>query len=194
MKPGQPSGPSITLGELSRRLAPGSKLLAGREPHLAVEGYFNTDHTTFPYGIHLAVVRVDKDTGLSTVERFMVAYDVGRAVNPALVEGQLVGGCVQGLGGALLEEFDYDTNGQPLATTFADYLIPTIAEVPKIEVLLTEDAPSPFHPLGLKGAGEGGINGVGAAIASAIGDALGKPLAVTQLPVTPMRVREMLRD
>ncbi len=106
----------------------------------------------------------------------------------------MVGGCVQGLGGALFEEFDYDENGQPLATTFADYMLPTIAEIPEIEVLLTEDAPSQFHPLGLKGAGEGGINGVGAAIASAISDALGKPTAVTQLPVTPMRVREMLRD
>lgn len=193
MKRGNPGGPSITLGELSKRMAPGSKLLAGREPHLAVEGFFNTDHTTFPYGIHLAVVRVDVETGISTVERFMVAYDVGRAVNPALVEGQLVGGCVQGIGGALFEEFDYDANGQPLATTFADYLIPTIAEVPRIEVLLTEDAPSPFHPLGLKGAGEGGINGVGAAIASAISNAIGRPSAVKQLPVTPMRLRALLR-
>ena len=193
MKRGNPGGPTITLAALSKRLQPGSKILAGREPHLAAEGYFNTDHTVFPYGIHLAVVRIDRETGKAEVERFMVAYDVGRAVNPAMVEGQLVGGCVQGLGGALYEEFDYDAQGQPLATTFADYLLPTMGEVPQIEVLLTEDAPSPHHPLGLKGAGEGGINGVGAAIASAIDDALQIPGAVTRLPVTPQRMREILR-
>ena len=192
MKRGNPGGPSISLGDLSRRLVPGAKLLGGREPHLAAEGYFNTDHTVFPYGIHLAAVRIDKETGQTKVERFMVAYDVGRAVNPAMVEGQLAGGCVQGLGGALYEEFDYDEHGQPLAVTFADYLIPTVREVPKIEVLLTEDAPSPFHPLGIKGAGEGGINGVGAAIASAIDDALQMPGAVTRLPVTPQRLKDIL--
>ena len=122
----------------------------------------------------------------------MGAYEVGRAVNTAMVKGQLAGGCVQGLGGALYEEFDYDEHGQPLAVTFADYLIPTVREVPKIEVLLTEDAPSPFHPLGIKGAGEGGINGVGAAIASAIDDALQMPGAVTRLPVTPQRLKDIL--
>jgi carbon-monoxide dehydrogenase large subunit len=193
MKRGAPSGPTVTLAELSKKLAPGAKILRGRDPHLSAEGFYNTDHTVFPYGIHLAVVRVDRDTGLTAVERFMVAYDVGRAVNPAMVEGQLVGGCVQGLGGALYEEFDYDKRGEPLSVTFADYLMPTVREVPKIEVLLTEDAPSPHHPLGLKGAGEGGINGVGAAIAAAIDDALGMPGAVTQLPVTPQRMKEILK-
>jgi carbon-monoxide dehydrogenase large subunit/6-hydroxypseudooxynicotine dehydrogenase subunit gamma len=193
MKRGMPGGPTVTLADLAKKMTPGAKLLRGREPHLAVEGFYNTDHTVFPYGIHLAVVRVDRETGKAAVERFMVAYDVGRAVNPAMVEGQLVGGCVQGLGGALYEEFDYDSRGEPLSVTFADYLVPTIREVPKIEVLLTEDAPSPHHPLGLKGAGEGGINGVGAAIASAIDDALGMPGAVKQLPVTPQRMREILK-
>jgi carbon-monoxide dehydrogenase large subunit/6-hydroxypseudooxynicotine dehydrogenase subunit gamma len=186
-------GPSITLAEIARRIAPGSKLLRGRAPQLAAHGWYNTDHTVFPYGLHLAVVRIDRDTGRIAVERFMVAYDVGRAVNPMLIEGQLVGGCVQGLGGALSEEFSYDRNGEPLAVTLADYLMPTLHEVPDVEVLLTEDAPSPHHPLGLKGAGEGGINGVGGVIASAIDDALGMPGAVTQLPMSPQRVRELLR-
>jgi CO/xanthine dehydrogenase Mo-binding subunit len=99
---------------------------------------------------------------------------------------------VQGLGGALFEEFLYDESGTPLSVTFADYMQPTAHEVPQVEFLLTEDAPSPLNPLGLKGAGEGGINPVGATIASAIDDAIGVPGAVTQLPVTPQRLREIL--
>jgi CO/xanthine dehydrogenase Mo-binding subunit len=190
---GNKSGPSITLGEVAKRIAPGSKLLRGRPPQLAAHGWYNTDHTVFPYGVHLAVVRVDGETGQVVVERFMVAYDVGRAVNPMMIAGQLVGGCAQGLGGALLEEYVYDKSGEPLAVTFADYLMPTLRDVPDIEVLLTEDAPSPHHPLGLKGAGEGGINGAGGVIASAIDDALQMPGAVTQLPMTPQRMRELLR-
>jgi carbon-monoxide dehydrogenase large subunit len=186
-------GPSISLGDIAKRIAPGSKLLRGRDPQLAAHGWYNTDHTVFPYGVHLAVVRVDRETGKIAVERFMVAYDVGRAVNPLLIEGQLVGGCVQGLGGALSEEFVYDESGEPLSATFADYLMPTLHEVPDVEVLLTEDAPSPRHPLGLKGAGEGGINGAGGVIASAIDDALRMPGAITRLPVTPQRIRELLR-
>src|SRR5262249_56781962 len=118
-------GPSITLAEIAKRVAPGSKFLRGRPPQLAAHGWYNTPHTVFPYGAHLAVVRVDRDTGKVEVERFMVAYDVGRAVNPMLVTGQLVGGCAQGLGGALLQEFVYDATAQPLSATFADYLIPT---------------------------------------------------------------------
>jgi aerobic carbon-monoxide dehydrogenase large subunit len=188
------TGPSITLAEIAKRIAPGSKLLRGRTPQLAAHGWFNTNHTVFPYGVHLAVVRVDRETGHVAVERFLIGYDVGRAVNPMMIEGQLVGGCVQGLGGALYEEFVYDEKGEPLSSTLADYLMPTARETPDFEVLLTEDAPSPLHPLGLKGAGEGGINGAGGVIASAIDDALGMPGAVTQLPVTPQRLRKLLRE
>ncbi len=148
---------------------------------------------TYPYGVHVAVVSVDTETGAVKVERYLIAYDVGRAVNPLLVEGQLVGGFAQGLGGALSEEFVYDSRGEPLSTTFADYLVPTAGEVPPVDVLITEDAPSPRNPLGLKGAGEGGINAVGAAIASAIDDALGRPGAICRLPVTPARLRELIR-
>jgi CO/xanthine dehydrogenase Mo-binding subunit len=189
----KPRGPTITLGDIAKRLAPGSKVLGGRQPGLWAEEFFNPKDTVFPYGVHLAVVKVDPGTGGVTVERFMVAYDVGRAVNPAMVEGQLVGGCLQGLGGALYEEFIYDDQGQPLAATLADYLLPTLGEAPDIEVLITEDAPSPLNPLGVKSAGEGGINGVGAAIAGAIGDAIGRPGAIRRMPVTPQRLRDILR-
>jgi CO/xanthine dehydrogenase Mo-binding subunit len=176
-----PLGPSITLGELASR------------QDLGAEGWFRTEHMAYPYGIHVAVVTIDKDTGAIKVERYLIAYDVGRAVNPMLVEGQLVGGFAQGLGGAVSEEFVYDENGAPVSTTFADYLMLTAHEVPPVDVLLTEDAPSPLNPLGLKGAGEGGVNAVGAAIASAIDDALELPGAITSLPVTPARLRELIR-
>ncbi|MDE0196296.1 MAG: xanthine dehydrogenase family protein molybdopterin-binding subunit [bacterium] len=157
------------------------------------EATFNTEHMTYPYGAHAAVVRVDEGTGGVTVERYVVAYDVGRAVNPMLVEGQIIGGVAQGIGGALLELFAYDSDGQPLATSFMDYLMPTVAEQPPVEVLLSEDAPSPLNPLGLKGAGEGGTTACGAAIAAAIDDAIGRPGAVTSLPATPELVRSLLR-
>jgi CO/xanthine dehydrogenase Mo-binding subunit len=194
LRKGMPSGPSLDLGEIAQKLGPGSELLKGRPPGLAAEGWFSTEHMTYPYGVHAAVVAIDRETGAVEVERYLIAYDVGRAVNPMLIEGQLVGGFAQGLGGALFEEFCYDDRGEPLSTTFADYLVPTAREVAAAEVLITEDAPSPRNPLGLKGAGEGGVNAVGAAIASAIDDALGQPGAVTRLPVSPARLRALLRN
>ncbi|HEY7661537.1 MAG TPA: xanthine dehydrogenase family protein molybdopterin-binding subunit [Xanthobacteraceae bacterium] len=188
----QAAGPSISLGEIARHLEPTSKTLGDREPGLSAEGWFRVKHQVYPYGIHFAVVRVDRDTGGVAVERYMIAYDIGRAINPALVKGQIVGGFAQGLGGALLEEFTYSERGDPLATTFADYLMPTAQETPAVEVMLREDYVSPLNPLGIKGAGESGITGVGAAIASAIDAAIGMPGAVTQLPVSPQRLKAIL--
>jgi aerobic carbon-monoxide dehydrogenase large subunit len=188
----RPEGPSMTLGEIAAQLAPTSKTLGARAPGLAAEGWFRTRHQVYPYGIHLAVVKVDRDTGGVAVERYLIAYDIGRAINPALVNGQIVGGFAQGLGGALLEEFTYNERGDPLATTLADYLLPALRETPAVEVMLCEDYESPLNPLGIKGAGESGITGVGAAIASAIDDAIGIPGAVTQIPVTPQRLTRIL--
>lgn len=178
------SGGEATFAEIARSEA----------GPLEAEGWFHADHMNYPYGIHVAAVRVDTETCGIRVERYLVAYDVGRAINPLLLEGQLAGGAVQGIGGALFEEFVYDEAGQPLAASFADYLIPTMAEVPPIEVLLREDAPSPLNPLGVKGAGEGGINAAGAAIAAAVDDALGVPGAVTRLPITPSCLHRLLRE
>ena len=176
------AGPSMPLGDLSR----------GRE-RLAGEGFFEYHHMVYPYGVHIAQVRIDDATGAVAVERYFVAYDVGRAVNPMLIEGQIAGGVAQGLGGALYEDFRYDENGEPLSVSFADYLMPTAREIPRVEILLTEDCPSPLNALGLKGAGEGGANAVGAAIAAAIDDALGRPGAITALPVTPQRLRTLMQ-
>ncbi len=175
-------GPSMPLAELARAL-----------PHaLSAEDTFESSHMVYPYGVHIAVVRVDAETSGIAIERYMMAYDIGKAVNPKLVEGQIAGGFAQGVGGALYEEFLYDDSGEPLSVTFADYLMPTAREIPETSIILSEDAPSPLNPLGLKGAGEGGVNPVGAAIASAIDDALQRPGAVTQLPVTPQRLKRLL--
>jgi carbon-monoxide dehydrogenase large subunit len=185
----QTDGPSITLGEVARALAASGKANTG----LCADGWFHSDHMNYPYGIHIAVAAVDRETGGVALERYVVAYDIGRAVNPMLIEGQIVGGVLQGLGGTLYEDFRYDERGEPLSVTFADYLIPTAREAPPVEVIISEDAPSPLNALGLKGAGEGGANAVGAAVAAAIDAAIGMPGAVTELPVTPQRLRQILR-
>jgi carbon-monoxide dehydrogenase large subunit len=176
------AGPSMPLAELARAIPGG----------LSAEDTFESTHMVYPYGVHVAVVRVDADTGGAAIERYVIAYDIGKAVNPKLVEGQIAGGLAQGVGGALLEEFLYDANGEPLSVSFADYLMPTLREVPEVSILVTEDAPSPLNPLGLKGAGEGGANPVGAVIASAIDDALGIPGAVMQLPMSPQRLKAIM--
>jgi carbon-monoxide dehydrogenase large subunit/6-hydroxypseudooxynicotine dehydrogenase subunit gamma len=163
----------------------------GEEPGLTAARTFVDAPMTYPYGVHLAQVEVDPASGGVRVLRYFIAYEVGRAVNPRLVEGQLAGGAAQGLGGALMEEFRYDAEGQPLCTSFMDYLVPSAAEMPVVGTAIHEDAPSPGNPLGAKGAGEGGVDGAGAAIAAAVEDALGVSRAIRAVPVAPERVREV---
>jgi aerobic carbon-monoxide dehydrogenase large subunit len=161
---------------------------------LDVRERHDAPHMTYPYGVHAAEVNVDRETGRISIERYLIAYDVGRAVNPALVKGQIRGGMVQGLGGALLEELAYDNDGQLLSGTFMDYLLPTSCEAPDIEVIITEDAPSRHNLLGVKGCGEGGTTGVGAALANAVADALdAPPEAFTALPIRPETVRSWIQ-
>ena len=186
-------GPSITIGEIARHLHPASASRGDREPGLSSSAWFHSKHMNYPYGAHIAQVLIDKATGHVKVERYAIAYDVGRAVNPAMIEGQIVGGLAQGLGGALYEEFLYDEGGQPLSVTLADYKMVSATEMPPVDVLILEDAPSPLNPLGLKGAGEGGVNAAGAAIASAVDDALQRPGLVDRLPVTPQYLRRRLQ-
>jgi carbon-monoxide dehydrogenase large subunit/6-hydroxypseudooxynicotine dehydrogenase subunit gamma len=102
-----------------------------------------------------------------------------------MVEGQLRGAAVQALGGALYERFAYDDEGNPLVTSFLDYLVPTSAEAPEVVIVLDEGHPSPFNPLGLKGVGEGGMTGVMPAVAAAVSDALGDPGAILRAPIRP---------
>jgi len=185
-------GVRVSLAEIARAAAPaGGYLRPGEPAGLSARRRFEVSHMTYPYGAHAAVVAVDPGTGQVRVLRYLVAYEVGRAVNPTLVEGQLRGGVAQGIGGALFEEFGYDDAGQPQAITFIEYRIPTAAEVPPVDLLVCQDAPSPGNPLGVMGAGEGGVNAAGAAVANAVRDALGLAGGVGQLPLTPARVREL---
>jgi carbon-monoxide dehydrogenase large subunit len=185
----------VTLRELARAAGPGQRLPEGMTPGLAAEAIFRTPARNYPYGTHVALAEVDPDTGEPRILRYAMSYDIGRAINPTIVEGQLVGGLAQGLGGALLEELVYDDGGQLITTSFMDYLLPTASEMPPaVEVRLLEEAPSPLNPLGLKGAGEGGTTGAGATIANAVADAL-MPLGVTvrELPLSPDRLRALMR-
>jgi carbon-monoxide dehydrogenase large subunit len=143
---------------------------------------------------HASVVAVDPETGVVEILDYVIVEDAGTLVNPMIVDGQLHGGAAQGIGSALYEEISYDEQGQPLASTLADYLLPGSYDVPDIRLIHME-TPSPYTNLGQKGVGEGGAIGPGAAIANAINDALA-PLGaeVCQLPVTPRRILEAIKD
>jgi aerobic carbon-monoxide dehydrogenase large subunit len=182
----------VTLAAVARAAEPAAGYLAaGESAGLSARRRFEVARMTYPYGVHAAVVELDRGTGRVRVLRYLVAYEVGRAINPMLVEGQLIGGVAQGIGGALFEEFSYDDAGQPQAITFIEYRMPTAAEIPPVDVLLAQDAPSPGNPLGVMGAGEGGVSAVGAAVANAVRDALGLAGGIGQLPLTPARVRAL---
>lgn len=155
---------------------------------------YSIDKMSYPYGIHAAEVEIKPDTGETKIQRYYIAYDLGRAINPLLVHGQLVGGMAQGLGGTLYEELRYDDMGQLITGTFMDYLIPTSMEVPEIEIEILENSPSPLNPLGVKGAGEGGTVAVAPAIANAIMNALdGYPINITSLPIRPEMIRQAIK-
>jgi CO/xanthine dehydrogenase Mo-binding subunit len=182
----------VTFRDLARAAVPGPP---GQEPGLSAARVFEAPKMTYPYGTHVAVVEVDAETGVVRVLKYGITYDVGRAVNPLIVDGQLVGALAQGIGGALLEELAYDDHGQLLTTTFMDYLLPTSMEMPEsIAIRILEETPTPLNTLGVKGAGEGGSSGAGAAIANAIADALA-PLGVpiTSLPLSPDRLLALIR-
>ena len=153
---------------------------------LEAEWRHEATHAIGSFGLHLSVVGVDVTTGEVHPETHFVLCDVGRALNPTIVNGQLVGAIVHGIGHATMEELVYDASGQLLTGTFMDYAMPTAARVPAIE-LLVHEAAAPSNPLGVKGAGEAGTSGVGAAVANAVAAAVGDA-AARHLPVTAPRV------
>ena len=161
----------------------------------AVDGAFSTPKRTYSYGAHAAHVAVDPRTGRVRVVDYVAVEDVGRIINPHTLHGQCVGAIVQGLGGTLLENFVYDDEGQMLAGTLADYLLPTATDFPRIHVVALELKPSPVNPLGAKGAGEGGIIPVGGVVSNAVAAALSSfRIEPNELPLSPPRVWAMVQE
>ena len=156
---------------------------------------FSPANRTYTSGAHVANVEVDVETGKVEVLRYLIVEDVGRCINPALVHGQAIGGAVMGIGATFFDELIYDSEGQLLTGSFADYLMATSTEFPEIEAITLETSLSKLNPLGAKGAGEGGIVGAGGALANAVAHALA-PLGVnvTSLPLNPNNVLRMIRE
>jgi aerobic carbon-monoxide dehydrogenase large subunit len=184
---------ACTLRDVAALVAPPAASIAPDlvAPLDALE-YHRTSEMTFSFSVHVALVAVDTQTGMVTPLRYVLVCDVGRAINPLLVEGQLVGGVVHGLGGALLQELIYDAGGQLLTSTFVDYLLPSAAECPTIDVLVLEEGGVTSNPLGVKGVGETGTSGAGAALANAVANALGPGIEITSLPLSPRRLFHLL--
>jgi carbon-monoxide dehydrogenase large subunit/6-hydroxypseudooxynicotine dehydrogenase subunit gamma len=180
---------SLSIFDAAARLHPVTAGKYGRsEPGLSVDSVFEVERVVYPCGANLAVVRVDRETGEVAVEQLLLYYDIGEAINPMLVAGQMEGGAIQAVGGTLYEQFAYDEDGNPLCGSFMDYLLPTLAETPAMTAMIGEQDPTTTNPLGIKGAGEGGVPGVAAAIATAVEHALDRPGLVKRLPITPERV------
>ncbi|MCS5657943.1 MAG: xanthine dehydrogenase family protein molybdopterin-binding subunit [Dehalococcoidia bacterium] len=166
----------------------------GDETPVEATEYFKVEEWTYAYGSHVAHVAVDPETGKLDVLRYVVVEDVGRCINPLTMHGQSVGGAVQGIGGTVLEELVYDESGQLVSGSFMDYLLPTSQDVPNIDSIILEEAPSPLNPLGVKGAGEGANLATGAALANAVADALSDfGVHITHLPLSPNNIRSWIR-
>lgn len=187
-------GHGVTLGEISRGLrgVPGYAIPAGMSAGLESTFMWQCDQLTYANACQAVEVEVDVETGGVKLLRFVALADSGRLINPMIVEGQVHGGVVHGIGNSLFERMRYDETGQPLTTTFADYLLPTATEIPSIELLVME-SPSPTNPLGVKGVGEAGVIPVTSAIAQAIESAL-EPFGVRvrSMPVGPVELLEAI--
>jgi aerobic carbon-monoxide dehydrogenase large subunit len=180
---------SITVKEIARSAVFSAwKLPAGEDPGLEGTHYYDPPPVTFANATHIAEVEVDVPTGAVKILRYVVVEDCGRLVNPLIVEAQVAGGVVQGIGNAMLEHLQYDESGQLLTTSLMDYLAPTAADVPDFEIGHIETL-TPLTVEGVKGMGEGGAIGAPAAILNAVADALSPFGAkITELPLAPERV------
>ena len=180
----------VSLAQVARAARPGwdHGRPAGMDPGLEETHYFEPQTVTWTNATHAAIVEVDIQTGRVKIEKYAIAHDCGVVVNPLLLEGQIVGGAAQGLGGILMEGYTYDAEGQLLTGSLMDYLLPTASDIPDMELIHLE-SPSPLNPLGVKGVGEGGAIAPPAAIANAICDALA-PFKVefNQTPITPEQI------
>jgi carbon-monoxide dehydrogenase large subunit len=188
-------GEEMSLADVAGFLTPyNPRRPAGMPAELSASSVYRPGPVTWSAGVHAAVVAVDVPTGVVEVLRFVVSHDCGRVVNPDVADGQVVGGVMLGIGGALYEELVYDERGQLRTGSFMDYTLPTAAEAPEF-VLAHVNVPSPLNPLGVKGLGEGGAIGPPAAIANAVEDALADLGAVVRTcPLSPSRIRDLIRS
>jgi carbon-monoxide dehydrogenase large subunit len=187
-------GSGLTLREVAEAVSgvPGYAMPGQFEPGLESMQSFLPSALTYGGGCHAVEVEVDVETCGVRILRYVVVNDSGRIINPMIVEGQLTGGVAHGIGNALFEWMGYDEAAQPVTTTFADYLLPSATEVPRIELKLAE-FPSPLNPLGVKGVGESGCVPAAAAIVSAIENALAPfGVRISEYPVTPARLFALL--
>ncbi len=185
---------ALTLQQVAA-LAEAQRRFDDPETALDATEYFRIEEWTYSYGSHAAHVAVDVETGKMEVLRYVVVEDVGRCINPLTMHGQSVGGAAQGIGGAMLEELVYEAGGQLLSGSLMDYLLPTSQDIPNIETIITEDAPSPLNPLGVKGAGEGAILATGAALGNAVANALSPfGVRVNSMPLSPDNIRRWISE
>ena len=189
-------GAELSLARVAQAARPGwdHGRPAGVDAGLEETYYYEPPTVTWSYAVHAAVLEVDIELGRVSIEQYAIAHDCGVVVNPMLVEGQIVGGAAQGIGGALLEEIHYDSAGQPLVGSFMDYMLPTACEIPHMH-LIHQHSPSPLNPLGVKGVGEGGPIAPPVAIANAVSDAL-RPFKAEfdRTPIKPQHIERAIRS
>jgi len=185
-------GATVSLARIAQAARPGweSERPPGVEAGLEETYYWQPQTVTWSYAVHVAIVDVDRETGRVGIEDYAVAHDCGVVVNPMLVEGQIMGGAAQGLGGILSEAIAYDANGQLLSGSLMDYALPTAGDIPAMRIV-HQHSPSPLNPLGVKGVGEGGAVAPPAAIANAVCDALA-PFGV-EVNTTPIKPEQLVR-
>ena len=182
----------VTLASVAQAARPGwdHRRPEGVDAGLEESFYWEPPTVTWANATHIAVVDVDIDTGRIEIEKYVVAHDCGVVINPMLVEGQIVGGTVQGLGGVLFEDLAYNADGQLIAGSLMDYALPRASDIPDMQ-LLHNHSPSPLNPLGVKGVGEGGAVAPPAAIANAVSDALS--VFGAEFNATPIRAEHVVR-
>ena len=185
---------SATQFAPARAHSTGPPLPDGAVPGLEAVEFYSPPHAAWASGVHAAIVEVDLDTMQVQFVRYVCVHDCGNMINPKVVEGQVMGGVAQGVGGALYEKLEYDDSGQLRNASFMDFLMPYATEVPRVELHHLE-TPSPLNPLGIKGVGEAGTIPVAALTASAVSDALASfGVEITEAPILPDALFRMLRE
>ena len=184
---------AVTIQQVAMEAHLATKLPKNMEPGLTATAYYEPSNFTFPFGAHICVVEVDPKTGVVTVQKYIAVDDCGKVISPLLVDGQIQGGIVQGMGQALFEEVLYDENGQLLTSSLMDYALPRAGDLPRLELARTE-TPTPVNPLGAKGVGEAGTVGSTPAFVNAVVDAL-EPFGVSHIdmPLKPEKIWQLCR-